>query len=409
MACDDFLAIIERYDTYKLVPEPDIKAPTTKTRNIDEFTAINAFYEKHGREPNFEDDMSEIKLAGALERFRQSAKARNELKAYDQHNLLVANPKISTLDDVLNSSVMKMLDPLDNSAYDIFDLKNVTKPEIVQERKRIAKLGETTDCQDFELFEPLFAMVHQLLSSGKKSLVSVRQTGLRNNVIEVGSFYILKGMLIYLEDVGKTFQSDQRKDAREEQRARVIFSNGTESNMLLNSLSVRLYEDELAQRVINIDGTVYNARRAIAGGGIGSPLCIYDKKQITGYVYIGRTCHPEYRDKEHLHKIGLTTRCVTSRFAEAHRDPAFLLSEAEQVKVIPLEGLEIKSVERALHDLFQQVRLDIDVVDELGIRHSAREWFEVPLSAIDEAVTLISEDKIHAYCYDRQQQQIVER
>ena len=51
----------------------------------------------------------------------------------------------------------------------------------------------------------------------------------KNSTIEVGQWFILDGQTAYVADEGEEFDSPQgKKDAR----LRVIFSNGTESNLL---------------------------------------------------------------------------------------------------------------------------------------------------------------------------------
>ena len=111
----------------------------------------------------------------------------------------------------------------------------------------------------------------------------------------------------------------------------------------------------------------------------------------------------------HLYKVGLTKRDVSTRFKEAAKDPAFLMYEAEQIKVIPLNGLNLNSVESAVHALFGRVRLNVEVTGNDGKLHKAKEWFNLPLEVINDAVTLIQDNTIHLYRYDSEQQKLVRR
>lgn len=63
-----------------------------------------------------------------------------------------------------------------------------------------------------------------------------------------GDFFILGGQLVYVAETGETIKaSDSESDAR----LRVIYSNGTESNLLRRSLQRALYKDEAGRRLTN--------------------------------------------------------------------------------------------------------------------------------------------------------------
>ena len=52
--------------------------------------------------------------------------------------------------------------------------------------------------------------------------------------------------------------------------------------------------------------------------------------------------------------------------------------------------------------------LEIDVFDEKGIRHTPREWFIVPIEAIEQAITLIISGEIVNYRYDKEEEKILQ-
>ena len=65
--------------------------------------------------------------------------------------------------------------------------------------------------------------------------------------IEPGRFFILGGQKAYVAEMGEEFtQSYGDRDAR----LRVIFDNGTESNMLRRSLQRALHKDETGRRIM---------------------------------------------------------------------------------------------------------------------------------------------------------------
>ena len=52
--------------------------------------------------------------------------------------------------------------------------------------------------------------------------------------------------------------------------------------------------------------------------------------------------------------------------------------------------------------------LEIDVFNEKGIRHTPREWFIVPLEAIEQAIALIISGEIVNYRYDKEEEKILQ-
>lgn len=58
-------------------------------------------------------------------------------------------------------------------------------------------------------------------------------------------------------------------------------------------------------------------------------------------------------------------------------------------------GLEV-----LIHRLFSEAQLDLTITDRFGQPVKPREWFLVPLDAIDEAVARIRDGTITEYRYD---------
>ena len=64
--------------------------------------------------------------------------------------------------------------------------------------------------------------------------------------IEKGRFFIVGGQMAYVAEKGEQTLTDQ---GRTDARLRVIFDNGTESNMLMRSLQRALNKDEAGRRI----------------------------------------------------------------------------------------------------------------------------------------------------------------
>jgi hypothetical protein len=69
--------------------------------------------------------------------------------------------------------------------------------------------------------------------------------------------------------------------------------------------------------------------------------------------------------------------------------------------------MNAKKFESLIHRFFGQTCLEIDVFDNNGIRHTPREWFIVPLEAVEQAITLIINGDIINYKYDKHSEKIV--
>ena len=173
---------------------------------LDTFQEINEFYRQNNREPQKTNDRAERTLCAKLEGIREDANQIALLKELDEFNLL------------------------EDKSLDIFTLKNVTKtinmPDYFARRKV---------CKDFENFEALFKECHNDLQTSKRKVADFRS----EKFIKKGLFFIIKGVLGYVAEVGKTTKTNNKRNAR----LRCIFENGTESDMLLRSLSAEFYKD----------------------------------------------------------------------------------------------------------------------------------------------------------------------
>src|SRR5699024_1546239 len=162
-------------------------------------------------------------------------------------------------------------------------------PDYVARRKK---------CQDFEEFEPLFDKCHHALETGKRKLKPFA----REQHIKEGHFFVLKGVLLYVAEVGEKTKQDGKMNAR----LRCIFENGTESDMLLRSLSAELYKD--GKRVTaHKDNYLENFKN------------ISDEDEEAGYIYIlaSKSRKPKIKQYDNLYKVGFTKKPVEERIKNA--------------------------------------------------------------------------------------------
>ncbi len=354
-------------------------------RIIAGFRDIERFYERHGRKPlhGEECDIFERLYAARLDRLRSLADCRALLASFDKHNLLdiIAADAISKADDLDDEALLAELGVGQVDADDITNLKHVRSHEKIRAAEEIAN---RTRCVDFDVFKPLFDGVRRDMET---SIREARRFG-EDASIKKGDWFILGGQMVYVADIGDEFRTEYDRPDR---RLRVIYDNGTESDVLLRSLQRSLYKDEAGRRITS----------PTIGPLFGSSVEEGDEESGTIYVLRSLSDHPfVVAHRDIIHKIGVTSGSVKVRVAAAMNDPTYLLAEVELVASYRLYGINRTALEGILHKIFDLGRLDLVIEDRFGKPVKPREWFLVPLLVIDEAVKRIKDGSITEYGYD---------
>jgi len=353
-------------------------------RLIAGFEDILRFHEANGRVPQHgeERDIFERIYAVRLDRLRAMPEARQLLETLDVHGLLEGAQHVTPLaevDSMDDEALLAELGATDDN--DITVLKHVNSYEAKRAAEEIAN---RTSCADFDQFKPLFLQVEEELKSG------IRQTRLfgRNASIEKGDFFIVGGQLVYVAEMGELFRTP---NGQSDARLRVIYSNGTESNLLLRSLQRALYKDETGRRLV----------KSNTGPMFSDEWEEDDIESGTIYVLRSNSSHPYVAEhRELIHKVGVTGGKVETRIADAVNDPTYLLAQVEIVATYKLSGLNRTKLENVFHRIFAAAQLDLTIQDRFGHPVRPREWFLVPLHVIDEAVHRIRDGSITNYIYD---------
>ncbi|MGH7002103.1 MAG: GIY-YIG nuclease family protein, partial [Stellaceae bacterium] len=174
-------------------------------------------------------------------------------------------------------------------------------------------------------------------------------------------------------------------------RLRVIFDNGTESNLLMRSLQRALQQDPTGRRIIEPSAGPLFAGQNEEGD------------EASGIIYVlrSKSDHPAVAaHRDVLHKIGVTGGDVARRIINARLDPTFLMADVEIVATYELYNINRTKLENLIHRIFGAARLDIEIKDRFGQPVIPREWFLAPLFVIDEAVERIKNGTITGYTYD---------
>lgn len=256
--------------------------------------------------------------------------------------------------------------------------------------KRAAEdIAERDKCQDFERFRPLFVAAERDLAAGVRlSRPIVRDAGFLKADITQGQFFIVGGQMAYVAHVGDW---ERAPNGENDARLRVIYSNGTESNLKLRSLQRALYKDDAGRRITEpTAGPLFDADRTDG-----------DLESGTIYVLRSRSNHPTVAaHRELIHKIGVTGGTVEARITGAAYDATYLLADVDVAATYKLFNINRAKLEALLHRVFAPARLDITIEDRFGRPVQPREWFLVPLSAVDEAVDRVRNGTIVSYTYD---------
>jgi hypothetical protein len=206
--------------------------------------------------------------------------------------------------------------------------------------------------------------------------------------IRPGTWFVVGGQKAYVAEMDEMFSNAQ---GRTDARLRVVFDNGTESNMLMRSLQRALHKDEAGRRITD----------PVAGPLFADEAEDGDLASGTIYVLRSKSDDPLVAaNRDVLHKIGVTGGDVVRRVANAKLDPTFLLADVEIIATYELYNINRTKLENVIHRIFDPARLDVEIKDRFGNPVIPREWFLVPLYAIDEAVERIKDGTISSYRYD---------
>lgn len=257
-------------------------------------------------------------------------------------------------------------------------------------KRRILRAEKATrkPCENFLPYKAMFEQVQRELKQGKRSLIRVSKTA---EFLQPKHFFMVDGILLYLESVGDLTHDMGGRGHNKDARTRCIYENGTESDVLAQTLRRAIYADGYGVTELqeNIDNTFANPT-------------ITDADKSTGFVYILRSLSPDpaIADVQDLYKIGFTTDTVEERTKNAVKEPTYLMAPVQIVETIEIVNMNSHIFETILHQVFSAVQFQVKVYDGEGILHVPSEWYVVPLDIINLVVQKIVDGTITKYTYN---------
>ncbi len=371
---------------------------------VQNFLEILAFVEANGREPSSEINGEKL-LATRLYAYRLNSQLAAKVRQYDTHGLLseeVQQPvqeepakeiEVTSLDDIFANDSMGLLDDIDTS---IFKLEHVKAPAGT-DKVAPDEIAQRKPCPDFYNYQKFF---EDLQSALKTNAVMLKSTIRESDVIP-GHAFIVRGMICYVDRILKAGATTT--DGRDNPRFRVIFDNGTETNLLRYSLVKALSGDPHGKYIdteLNLlsDGTIK----------------ITQKDRPTGFVYVLGTDSkaPELaslRAAKKLVKIGYSTQPVEKRTANAEKEATYLFAPVRVLGIIDCYNLNPHAFEQVIHAFLADQRLNITLKSSSGHSYRPEEWFTVDARTAMEICKRIIDGSIVQYRMDNVSGKIVKK
>ena len=405
---DDDDALLSELGVDTKVKKPK-KYTAKEERIIAGFEEIQRFVAEQGRLPAHgeQNDIFERLYAVRLDQIRKSDDCVALLQDMDPDGLLTTSDvvkedvegyEINSDDDLLEALGVDAV----NDDNDLTQLKHVRSRAEIKAAEEIAK---RQPCEDFDEFRPVFDAVQSELDSGLR----ITQRYQAEGNIGLGELFIVEGNKVIVAELGEPFiDAHGNRDCR----TRVIYDNGTESNLLLLSLKKALWRDPAGRRIMPAG---HDPHPLFTAADLDAEPIFVDEPayddELSGMLYVLRSesDHPFVAEhRELLHKIGYTRGELEDRFANAASERTFLMAGVEVVATYRIANASAGKLENVLHRFFASARIDVKLRQEVGGFVEPREWFLVPLPTIQEAINLIRTGEIENARYDMQSAKIVQ-
>lgn len=370
-------------------------AMNEEKRLVASFHEVVKFYEKNKREPEQGGQIKEQQLYYRLKGIKENEGKIDDLKPYDKFGILDnKRKKVNSFNDILENDPLGLLK---DDSEGLYNIKHISAED---QRASADFVAKRKHCKDFKIYEELFKEVQYDLSKNKRKLIPFAEDILRES-----GFYVHNGILLFLEKVD--FEKDVQKfksgnRLRKDGRTRVIFENGTESNMLYRSLYKALLANGRAVSE-NIEKIYEDVAKQFG------TITEEDKEAGNIYILKSKSDNKEIKEIQNLFKIGFSKIPIEERIKNASQEPTYLMADVRIIMAYKCFNMNPQKFEQLLHNFFGKACLNIDIFDNEGKRHTPREWFIAPLEVIEQAIKLLISGKIIDFKYDSDNEVIMKK
>ena len=352
------------------------------------FEDIQRWVQEHDRLPEHGDDRDifERLYAVRLGRILEQSECLDFLMPLDEDAILkrAQDHRVEIQSRDLNDD--ELLEALGVDDVGPGDLKKLKHVRTQKEIKAAEEVARRQLCEDFDQFKPVFDAVQQDIDAGKRRIVKFEQ----HAEINRGDLFIVAGQKALVVELETEFVTAYDRTNR---RLRVIFDNGTENHPLLRSFQRALWKNPNSRRILESDDNA-------------PPLFSSEPQEgdvETGHIYVVRSQSNNpfiAENRELIHKIGMTKGDIKQRLSGAAKDPTYLLADVKLVASYQLSNIHPKKLEHLLHVFFADAKLDVTLKDRFGGAVEPREWFMLPLAAIQQAIELLMSGDIEHCRYN---------
>ena len=285
------------------------------------------------------------------------------------------------LDEILNDPLFD----LNPTEKELFQLSEPIKQGQIKKQKA-EEIAKRKPCENFGDYAGMFVQVHRDLKEGRRSLIRFKEDNLQEKV-----FFIADGIMGFVDQLD--VDNRQIKDrVRKDGRSRVIYEDGTESNILFRTIGKNITKGGYIVTELN-DGSEL--------AGLADKQNISGEDQAQGWIYILRSKSDDERisSVENLYKIGFSTTPVEERIRNARNESTYLMADVEIVSTYKVYNINVQKLEYLIHQFFAAARFHVKVGDAVP-----EEWFVVPLPIIREAISKFADGSIVNYIYNVEMQ-----
>ncbi|MFZ7176018.1 GIY-YIG nuclease family protein [Streptococcus hyovaginalis] len=285
------------------------------------------------------------------------------------------------LDDILNDEALFENFETDRTLFSTKRYQGTVRARSKSSSRQRVQTG-------FDIYQKLFTQVHADIACGKRQIKSIEETSQgnrisRKNPIKQGNFYVDNGIMLYVAKIYapqtnvEVGQSTDRK-----YKVHIVYENGTENHVWLLSLISSLYDKTRSGRLVT--------ERLDEISLLGDEVADY---HTTGHIYVVQYAGQDTRflEMNNLYKIGVASN-IQKRLANTVNQATYLFAPVRLVQSFEIQNMNAKKVEKYLHDVLADKRVNLTTISPTGKTVEATEWFIVDLEEIQIIMTKLIVD-----------------